>query len=258
MRKPLILTAFIVISLVYYADPVMKHASTFAHSQITGLPVLAPDGKELWIEVHDVSPGYAEKLDEVLNILEAHPEAYSKAVLFVIPNHGGDAPLHAYPEFVNTLKALDARGYVIGLHGYTHSRPMSRPEFKTTREQAAWLLQRGETEFHASGLRPPSHFLPPGWQTSVEVDSMLRERFEYIYYYYFIVSPEGIIPSRSLEYVWHGYSYRALDRARKDYATLNGVIRLTIHLGAINTPEGLEFLDSYLGWIEEKSNISGA
>ena len=259
MKKILILATFLVLYLgVYYADPILKETSIFAHSKIAGLPVLETNEKELWIEVHDVSPGYKEKLDEVLDILEAHPKAYSKAVLFVIPNHGGNTPLHTYPEFIEKLNALKQKGYVIGLHGYTHKRPMTSPEFETTKEMAETLLQKGQEEFNASNLVFPSYFLPPGWQTSREVDRVLRDRFDYIYYYYFIVSPQGIIPSQSLEYVWHGYSYKAIERAQDDYTSLKGVVRLTVHLGAINTPEGLEFLDRYLGWVEEKSNISGA
>ena len=258
-RKAMILTVFSALFLgIYYADPILKEAFTFIHSQKTGLPVIDADKKELWIEIHDVSPGYAEKLDEVLMVLQAHPTAYSKVVLFVIPNHGGITPLHTYPEFIEKLKTLDRQGYVIGLHGYTHARPMTRPEFKTTRGRAKNLLEESQEEFNVSGLRFPSHFLPPGWQTSGEVDEMLRKRFDYIYYYYFIVSPRGIIPSKSQEYVWRGHGYRALDRARGDYAHLRGVFRLTIHLGAINSQEGLEFLDSFLGWVEEKSNIPPA
>lgn len=260
MRKISILAVLLVLFLgaFYDADPILKKTAIFIHSHTTGLPLVDMDKKELWIEIHDVSPGYEEELDEVLGIIERHPRAYAKVVLFVIPNHGGNTPLHTYPEFTEKLKTLRKRGYVIGLHGYTHEHPLIKPEFKTTREQAETLLRKAEEEFNVSGVKFPSYFLPPGWQTSRAVDGILRSRFDYIYYYYFIVSPNGIIPSKSQEYVWHGYSYRPLERAQADYSSLQGVVRLTLHLGAINTKEGLDFLDRYLGWIEEKSNISGA
>jgi hypothetical protein len=258
MRKNILFLVLFIVFGLYYSNPFLKESFTLFHSLTTGLPIVDTDQKELWIEVHDVSPSYARELEEVVKILDEHHGAYSKVVLFVIPNHGGSTPLRKYPEFTKRLRALEKKGFIIGLHGYTHEHPLAKPEFKTRIEHAEMLLHEGEEEFSAAGMKFPRYFLPPGWQTSREVDELLRNRFEYVYYYYYIDSPEGIIPSQSREYVWYGYSFRAFEKAQKDYTSLRGVIRLTIHLGAINNKEGLNFLDSYLGWIEEKSNISGA
>lgn len=256
MRRTRLLMAVFILTALYtayiYSNTMLKESVTRFHSHNTGLKILEPEGKELWVEIHDVSPAYQGKLEEVLEVLNEHPTAYSKVVLFVIPNHGGVAPMQDYPEFVSKLKALESRGFVLGLHGYTHEEPMLKPEFKTGRAEADQLLRASEEGFNASGLGFPSHFLPPGWQTTREADGLLREKFGYVYYYYYIDSPQGIIPSQSLEYIWHDYSYKALDRAQWDYANLKGVIRVTIHLGAINNEKGLTFLHQYLSWIEEK------
>ncbi len=256
MRKALILFVFILGLGVFYSNHLLKESSTLLHSWVTGYEIresdLGMDDKELWIEVHDVSPTYLSKLEEVVQVLEKHPRAYSKVVLFIIPNHGGDTPLQEYPEFVNKLQILERKGFILGLHGYTHKDPTVKPEFKTSRAEAEKLLQTAEKEFAASGLKLPTYFLPPGWRTTREVDDLLMEMFELVYYYYYVDTPYGIYPSQTHEYVWYNHNYKALERAQRDYTNLNGVIRLTIHLGAINTTKGLTFLHQYLRWIEEK------
>jgi hypothetical protein len=258
MRRRIVIVFLLAFVAYFYSNPILKESFTILHAKTTGLEVLEVADKEVWIEVHDVSPAYLEKLEEVVDVLEKHPGAYSKVVLFIIPNHGGVTPMHAYPGFVGRIKELEEKGFVLGLHGYAHDSPMVKPEFKVSPAEAERLLKLAEEEFNASGLRFPSYFLPPGWQTTREVDELLRKRFQFVYYYYYIDSPRGIIPSQSLEYVWHGYSYKALKRAQRDYANLRGIVRLTIHLGAINNEEGLNFLRGYLGWLEEKSNIPSA
>lgn len=252
MRRAYILLILILGGVIFYSNPFLKESSTLMHSEAMGYEIREMNGKELWVEVHDVSPGYSSDLEEVVQVLERHPKAYSKVVLFVIPNHGGATPLHDYPKFVSRLKALEKKGFILGLHGYTHKNPLIAPEFRTGRAKAERLLQAAEKEFNASGLRTPSYFLPPGWRTTREADVLLSENFDYVYYYYYIDSPSGIIPSQSNEYVWHNYHYRALDMAKRDYRKGKGVIRLTIHLGAINNKAGLQFLEDYLRWIEEK------
>ncbi len=252
MRKALIILVLILGLGIFYSNPLLKESSTLLHSGVTGYEIREMDGKELWVEVHDVSPAYLSKLEEVVQVLEKYPDAYSKAVLFIIPNHGGVTPLREYPEFVNKLQTLERQGFILGLHGYTHKEPMVKPEFKTSRAEAEKLLQAAEKELTASGLRLPTYFLPPGWRTTRDVDALLRERFEFIYYYYYVDTPYGIYPTQSHEYVWHNFSYKAPERAQRDYNNMNGVVRLTIHLGAVNNDKGLNFLNQYLRWIEEK------
>lgn len=244
-RKPKTLLFLVVLA---YSSSILD--STLPHG---GMEVLEIPGKELWVEVHDVSPAYLEELEEVMEVLQRHPKAYSKVVLFVIPNHGGAMPMHEYPEFVAKLKELQGRGFILGLHGYTHDNPLVSPEFKTSRLEAEKLLLAAEREFNASGLKFPSYFLPPGWRAAEEVRGLLREKFQFIYYYSSIESSRGIIPSKSREYVWNRHVYKALERARRDYANSRGVVRLSLHLRAINTQEGLRFLQEYLSWIEDES-----
>jgi predicted deacetylase len=226
--------------------------TTTYHSHREGLKVLRPEGKMVWIEVHDVSPGYDEELREVIEVLERHRNAFDRAVLFVIPNHGGRDPISLHPEFVNYLMRLESMGYELGLHGYSHTNPLTKPEFDTSLKEAERLLNLAKSEFEKAGLDFPEVFLPPGWRTSSEVAKLLRKRFEMVYYFYYLETKDGIVPSKSHEYVWHGIRAGGVRLARLDYLRSEGIYRLTLHLGAINDPRGLEFLDEFLEWIEAR------
>ncbi|MEE8168275.1 MAG: DUF2334 domain-containing protein [Candidatus Hydrothermarchaeales archaeon] len=208
-----------------------------------------PNSKEIWIEIHDVSPSYGvEPLLAITDILEKHPGAYSKVVLFVIPNHGKSAPLREFPEFVKVLKKLEARGYVIGMHGYAHPDPMLGIEFATNMETSRSLLEAGRTEFDASDLES-TYFAPPGWGASAEARELLKEEFDYVYYYRFIDTTSNTLAYPAHEYMWYRINL-GLAKAESDYQKNKGIFRLSVHLQAANTKKNLKFLDDFLSYVE--------
>jgi predicted deacetylase len=211
---------------------------------------------ELWIEIHDVSPGWKYwRLEQILNVTEKYPNAYSKVVLFVIPNHANTTPLQAYPEYVQKLKSLEGKGYILGDHGYAH--PTQKYEFNTSAEEAQRLIARAKNEFEMAGLKFPEYFAPPGWVTSPQVAAYLNSEFEYVFYANFTKTLSGVKPYASHEYTWFiENSTLALEKARKEYSETREVFRLTIHLEAANKEEGLKFLDEFLKWVEVQKSKS--
>ncbi len=251
MNKKILLLFAIVIAL---AAVNLKSLVIFLHTATHGIDKIEIDAQpaQLWVEIHDVSPGYGyEKLEEILNVLEKYPTTYSRIVLFVIPNHGNATPLHEYPEFAQKLKKLEGKGYLLGVHGHAHEEPLKKFEFDVDAGQAELLLDASRHEFKASGLRFPSYFAAPGWRTSYEVNEFLRKNFEYIYYYYYIDTPNGTLPYHSNEYTWYSFDRGGVEQAKRDYTNTRGVFRLTLHVGAVNE-KGLRFLEEFLQWLSKK------
>jgi len=56
-------------------------------------------------------------LKEFVSILDRYD---AKATFFVIPNDGGDSPLHEDADLVSTLGTMIDRGHEVAMHGYTH------------------------------------------------------------------------------------------------------------------------------------------
>lgn len=250
MKRILLLAIVIVLAAVNFKSIVI-----FLHTTSHGIDKIEVDAQpaQLWVEIHDVSPGYGyEKLEEILNILEKYPNTYSKVVLFVIPNHGNATPLHKYPEFAGKLKKLEEKGYLLGVHGYAHEEPMKKFEFDIDVKQAEQLLNAARNEFEASGLQFPSYFAAPGWKTSYEVNEYLRKKFGYVYYYYYIDTSNATMPYDSNEYTWYDFDRGGIKQAVRDYSNARGVFRLTLHVGAVNE-RGLGFIEEFL---IEKSNIA--
>ncbi len=208
----------------------------------------------IWIEVHDVSPAWELwRLEEILAITDRHPGSYSKIVLFLIPNHANETPLSEYPEFVERLKILQEKGTIIGLHGYTHI--IDPPEMNVSLDVSKSLINAAKLELEKSGLAMPGYFAPPAWITSAETGDYLESNFNYVYYADRIKVPGDVKHYVSHEYTWNEHNAsNAMDRAQKDFKKSEEVFRLTIHVGAVNTPAGLSFLEDFLNWIE-KQNI---
>lgn len=249
-RVPLALFSLFLVSLFFEWAGVFSWAAFELHSLRSGLPIESQETKELWIEVHDISPSYGtEPLTEVINVLDRHPRAYKRAVLLVIPNHGRSAPLNSYPEFTEFLYDLEKKGYSLGVHGYAHPDPVKRREFEVNAENARALVASALDEFSSSGLGRPKVFAPPGWGASEDAASSLRNSFDYVYYFYYIDTKNAILPYQAHEYTWYGLN-PGLRKAKHDYARTKGVFRLSVHIGAVNSEENLKFLDDFLAFVE--------
>lgn len=259
-RKTLLAIIVLIVAPGYFKGLLIaREIAVGAHTYRFGLnkEVLHDKPPKLWIEIHDVSPGYGEeKLKEITDIIDSHPNTAARKVLFIIPKHGGGRELHEDQEFVNVLKSLEKRGYELGLHGYTHQGGIKHPELRTDAKTGREIIDKGLLEFEKAGLVRPRSYTPPGWQASQEVSRMLREDFDWVYYAFFIDHGNATLPYMSHEYTWHDYPGGGLKRALKTYQSGQGIFRLTLHLDAANTPENLAFLDEFLTMVE-KSKLSG-
>ncbi len=205
----------------------------------------APD---VWVEIHDVSPSYGtEELSKVVEVLEKHD--VDRVVIFVIPSHGGSAPLSEHPEFSDYLKELESRGYEIGAHGYTHRRH----EFYRPKDEVIKLLNQSMTEFHAAGF-DPQVFLPPRFLLNDEGLKVIEENFEETYLIHKVLKD-----GKSLRYFYHEFTWShypewiVMPVAKASYlSSRSDVYRLSVHIDRMDN-ERLEFLDDFLDFTDVKN-----
>ena len=136
-----------------------------------------PEGVAVHVSIHDVSPPWERELDVALELcaaIEARP------ALLVVPNFHGVWPLREHPEFCARLRALQAEGHEIYLHGMFHrARATERrtlgwfwaqrivsggeAEFRDlTQGEAEGFLVDGEATLESAGLRIDG-FVAPAW-----------------------------------------------------------------------------------------------
>jgi len=153
------------------------------------------------VSIHDVSPAWEREVDVALAM--AH-EAGVRPALLVVPDYHGRAPLAEHPAFLDRLRALEAEGHEIYLHGYYHrSRTWeegpraprergtgarirhafaqkvvsaSEAEFSdVSRDEAVTRLDAGERVLREAGLTIRG-FVAPAWSMPAWVLSLLGER----------------------------------------------------------------------------------
>ncbi len=69
------------------------------------------------VSIHDVSPAWSREVDDALDLCHA---LGVRPALLVVPNFHGRAPLLESPDFCARLRALQAEGHEIYLHGLLH------------------------------------------------------------------------------------------------------------------------------------------
>ena len=154
------------------------------------------------VSIHDVSPAWEREVDVALEM--AHAVGVRPALL-VVPDYHGRAPLAEHPRFVERLRALQADGHEIYLHGYYHRArrwddpgaretrtggavgrlrhlfaqkvvSASEAEFSdVSREEALARLDAGERVLRDAGLAIDG-FVAPAWSMPSWVLSLLGER----------------------------------------------------------------------------------
>ncbi|NOZ76988.1 MAG: DUF2334 domain-containing protein [Euryarchaeota archaeon] len=220
-----------------------------AAGALLALPPCHGDPAQIWVEVHDASPGYGvEALDEVLAVLERHN--IHRTVVFVIPNHAGATPLSGYPGFVEYLKEKESGGIELGAHGYTHEGF----EFRCSGEEARELVARSKEEFARAGLRPRI-FAPPRYLVTSESMEVLLDAYDEVYLLGEVAVPGGRVPSWLHDFSLGPIPYSIVMPFAKLSYRLNrgGVFRLGVHMGYANNPEYLEFLDAFLTWTDQRT-----
>ncbi|MFQ5887144.1 MAG: DUF2334 domain-containing protein [Candidatus Hydrothermarchaeales archaeon] len=212
---------------------------------LLSLPITTmPVQKQVWVEIHDTSPGYGtEKLEEVTKILDRHK--VDRKIIFVIPNHNNATPLSEYLGFAGYLKTKEEEGYIIGAHGYTHRGF----EFYTSRKKAEELIEASEAEFNTCGIKPQV-FYPPRYLVSGSSLEVLKRHYDEIYMVNKVLTDGRVLPYGVHEFTWFEMDHRiTLPLAKLSYLlSKQQVFRLSVHIGAVNSPENLRFLDEFLTW----------
>lgn len=153
------------------------------------------------VSIHDVSPAWEREVDLALEM--AH-EAGVRPALLVVPDFHGRAPLGEHPAFCERLRALEADGHEIYLHGYYHRArpwaehagaagargPLARARYAfaqrvvsggeaefsdVSREEARARLDAGERVLRGAGLSIAG-FVAPAWSMPRWVLRLLGER----------------------------------------------------------------------------------
>lgn len=136
------------------------------------------------VSIHDVSPAWEREVDVALDIAHEHGV---KPALLVVPDYHGRAKLSDHPAYCERLRALEAAGHEIYLHGYYHRAEgggffaqkvvsAGEAEFSDVApEEARRRLDDGERMLRAAGLTI-SGFVAPAWSMPHWVLGLLAER----------------------------------------------------------------------------------
>jgi uncharacterized protein len=135
------------------------------------------------VSIHDVSPLWVHEVEAALDLCGS---VGARAALLVVPNLHGRSPLLGDEGFCERLRALQARGHEVYLHGFYHRSRDHHPHETGVSNRLAWLfaqrvvssgeaemsdlspeegrsrLDEGERVLHAAGLRIDG-FVPPAW-----------------------------------------------------------------------------------------------
>ena len=142
------------------------------------------------VSLHDVAPSN----QQVANIIvsELARRGVSVCSLLVVPDYHHQGLSTRNQEFVSWLRALEADGHEIVIHGYFHERPRSAKEslhdkfltrFYTEQEgefydlgydEALSRITKARDEFCASGLKSRG-FVAPAWLLSKEAERAARD-----------------------------------------------------------------------------------
>lgn len=136
------------------------------------------------VSIHDVSPAWEREVDVALDFCHEH---HVKPALLVVPDFHGRAKLSDHPDYCEKLRALQATGHEIYLHGYYHRAEggsffrqkvvsAGEAEFAAVSEdEARKRLDDGEKMLRDAGLAIQG-FVAPAWSMPKWVLPLLGER----------------------------------------------------------------------------------
>jgi len=202
-----------------------------------------PDGRVIYVEIHDVSPAYnISWLVNIVDVIERHRSSNLVVFLMVVPNHKGVNPLTGNPDYTFYLKTLKYRGYRICMHGCAHEKGEFQPS-DVDRDR----ISQGLRLFEDSGLGRPACYCPPWWKVGWGENRLLREYFSLIFYMYYVWNDSKLINAPMHEYT-NGLSILPSCGARYLYS-LSHVFRVVVHIEVGGDVEKLRKLDQILSSI---------
>ncbi len=194
--------------------------------------------KEIWLEIHDVSPLYGiDKVEELVKIAEKYN--VSKIYIFLIPKHGN---FSLNKEFAEKLKKICRKPKCeIGVHGYMHAED----EFNVGKREAENLIKLIKKELSEYNITARI-FLPPRWQISEEALEIVKRDFDAVFLKDKIIFKNYSLNYWDHEYCWYKTNIILKKKAEIDYIISGDVFRLSVHVNASNTKECIEFLEEFL------------
>jgi predicted deacetylase len=254
------------------------------------LPLVATAGAaadSVVVSVHDVAPCTQQITSMIISELSGH--GVRVCSVLVVPDYHHEGPFAKHSEFVRWLRALEADGNEIVIHGYFHERPAQTKEtlrdqfvtrFYTQNEGEFYDLSYDEAlrrittardEFRALGLKPRG-FIAPAWLLGNEAEQAVRDaELEYTTRLRTVrdLRSKSTFPARTLVYSVHNNWRRALSRswnaALFRLMKTKPLLRISIHpadysqrtiwkqiLGFIAAIKGARTATTYQDWIAEQ------
>jgi len=183
------------------------------------------------VSLHDVAPCTQQIASTIISELSAH--GVRVCSVLVVPNYHHEGLLARHREFVTWLRALEADGHEVVIHGYFHERPPQtketlRDKFMTRfytqnegefydlgYEEALRRITTARDQFRALGLKPRG-FIAPAWLLGNEAEQAVRDaEFEYTTPPRTVcdLRSESVFPARTLVYSVHNTWRCALSRS---------------------------------------------
>src|SRR5436853_546701 len=107
--------------------PKICDMSTIAATEFLPLVATASAATDsVIVSLHDVAPCTQQIASTIISELRA--QGVRVCSVLVVPNYHHEAPLAEHREFVTWLRALEADGHEIVIHGFFHERPPQRKE----------------------------------------------------------------------------------------------------------------------------------
>src|SRR5215470_2316556 len=254
------------------------------------LPLVATAGAaadSVVVSLHDVSP-CTQQITSII-ISELATCGVRVCSVLVVPDYHHEGPFAKHREFVTWLRALEADGHEVVIHGYFHERPRQpeetlRDKFMTrfytqnegefydlSYEEALRRITAARDEFRALGLKPRG-FIAPAWLLGNEAEQAVRDaELEYTTRLRTVcdLRSGSTFPARTLVYSVHNSWRRVLSRswnaALFRLLKTNPLLRISIHppdysqpaiwkqiLGFIAATKSARTATTYQDWIAEQ------
>jgi len=130
--------------------------------------------KTVLLSLHEVSPVFESEVVKACDKLDEL--GITSVTLLVVPFLGMkmSSSFEKNEMFTEYLKSLN---HEISLHGYSHSSKSGSPdEFKgVPQERMLSRLKLGASLFEQAFHQPPVGFIPPNWQASQKLASLVRD-----------------------------------------------------------------------------------
>ena len=239
------------------------------------------------VSLHDVSPCTQQITSTIISELSAH--GVRVCSVLVVPDYHHEGLFAKHREFVTWLRALEADGHEVVIHGYFHERPSQTKEtlrdkfvtrfytqnegefYDLSYEEALRRITTARDEFRALGLKPRG-FIAPAWLLGNEAEQAVRDaQLEYTTRLRTVcdLRSESIFPARTLVYSVHNNWRRALSRswnaALFRLLETKPLLRISIHppdysqptiwkqiLGFIAATKSARTATTYQDWIAEQ------